>query len=181
MSARICWTACTIAGCCAWRDAKPAPASTKRSSTRRRTTAPDSNRLARAGQLLDMVVHLYAPLPAASLGYLCRLLRSGVPHLAAEVRQTPGAGHIPLCPRRGRRPLWFWPQGEKPTSARYQGRRQAALPRALRSRGLGPPALPFVLGLGIQASRPMSRPTNAAWAITRCPCYGASTCWAGRI
>jgi uncharacterized protein len=32
-------------------------------------------RLTRAGRLLDMVVQLYAPLPAASLGYLCGLLR----------------------------------------------------------------------------------------------------------
>src|SRR5579883_605805 len=45
-------------------------------------------RLARAGRLLDLVVQLYAPLPAASLGYLCGLLRSGVPHLAAEVRHV---------------------------------------------------------------------------------------------
>ena len=44
-------------------------------------------RLARAGQLLDMVVQLYAPLPAASLGYLCGLLCYGVPDVAAEVRQ----------------------------------------------------------------------------------------------
>src|SRR5262245_60012904 len=44
-------------------------------------------RLAHAGQLLDMVVKLYAPLSAASLGYLCLLLRYGVPQLASEVRQ----------------------------------------------------------------------------------------------
>ena len=41
----------------------------------------------RAGHLLDIVVQLYAPLPAASLVYVCRLLSYGVPHLAAEVRQ----------------------------------------------------------------------------------------------
>ena len=45
-------------------------------------------RLARAGQLLDKLVQLYAPLPAASLGYLCGLLRYGVPHLAAEAKQV---------------------------------------------------------------------------------------------
>jgi uncharacterized protein len=44
-------------------------------------------RLVRAGHLLDIVVQLYAPLPAASLVYVCRLLSYGVPHLAAEVRQ----------------------------------------------------------------------------------------------
>ena len=41
----------------------------------------------RAGQLLDVVVHLYAPLPAASLRYLGALLRAGAPHLAAAVRE----------------------------------------------------------------------------------------------
>jgi hypothetical protein len=29
-------------------------------------------------------------------------------------------------------------------------------------------------GAGNTSSRPMCRPTSAAWAITRCPCYGAS-------
>jgi len=44
-------------------------------------------RLAHAGQLLDMVVQLYAPLPAPSLRYLCGLLRYGAQHLDDEVRQ----------------------------------------------------------------------------------------------
>ena len=43
--------------------------------------------LARAGHLVELVGQLYAPLPAASLGYLCVLLRNGVRHLATEVRQ----------------------------------------------------------------------------------------------
>jgi uncharacterized protein len=76
-------------------------------------------RLARAGQLLDMVVHLYAPLPAASLGYLCWLLRSGVPHLAAELRrvQQDAKSRYAHAEVDGR--LWFWSQGEKPLSARH--------------------------------------------------------------
>ncbi len=77
-------------------------------------------RLARAGQLLDTLVQLYAPLPAASLGYLCRLLRDGVPHLAAEARQvqenaTSRYGHAQVDGV-----LWFWPQGESPAAARHQ-------------------------------------------------------------
>lgn len=76
-------------------------------------------RLARAGQLVDLVVQLYAPLPAASLGYLCRLLRLGVPHLAAEARQiqaqaTSRYGHAEVDGVR-----WFWPQGEQPAAARH--------------------------------------------------------------
>ena len=108
-------------------------------------------RLARAGQLLDMVVQLYAPLPAASLGYLCGLLRYGVPHLAAEVRQVQEHAKSRYAHAQVDGLLWFWPQDEKPMAARHTGRRQAALPRALRPRGLGPAALPVVLGLGIQA------------------------------
>ena len=77
-------------------------------------------RLARAGQLLDMVVHLYAPLPAPSLGYLCGLLRAGVPHLAAESRQIQehAKSRYPHAQVDGQ--LWFWPQGEKPAAARHR-------------------------------------------------------------
>jgi uncharacterized protein YcaQ len=76
-------------------------------------------RFARAGQLLDTIVQLYAPLPAASLGYLCRLLRDGVPHLAAEVRQiqecaTSRYAHAQVDGLR-----WFWPQAENPAAARH--------------------------------------------------------------
>ena len=74
-------------------------------------------RLARAGRLLDLVVQLYAPMPAASLGYLCGLLRYGVPQLSAEVRQlqehaTSRYAHAQVDGR-----LWFWPKGEKSAAA----------------------------------------------------------------
>jgi uncharacterized protein len=75
-------------------------------------------RLARAGQLLDTVVQLYAPLPAASLGYLCRLLRNGVPHLAAEARQVQEHAKSRYAHAQVDGALWFWPQGEKPMVAR---------------------------------------------------------------
>ena len=77
-------------------------------------------RLARAGGLLDMIVHLYAPLPAASLRYLAALLRAGVPHLSAEVRQVQeqAGSRYAGAEIDGRR--WFWPKGENPASARHQ-------------------------------------------------------------
>jgi uncharacterized protein len=78
------------------------------------------DRLARAGQLLDMVVHLYAPLPAASLRYLSGLLRSGVPHLVAEVRQIQEQAKSRYAHAQVDGVLWFWPQGENPVSARRQ-------------------------------------------------------------
>ena len=77
-------------------------------------------RLARAGQLLDVVVKLYAPLPAASLGYLCALLRSGVPHLAAEVRQVQEHARSRYAHAQVDGLLWFWPQGENPVASRYR-------------------------------------------------------------
>jgi hypothetical protein len=80
----------------------------------------NDTRLVRARQLLDMVVHLYAPLPAVSFGYLCRLLREGVPHLAAELRQVQEQAKSRYAHAEVDGLLWFWPQGEKPASARHQ-------------------------------------------------------------
>jgi uncharacterized protein YcaQ len=74
-------------------------------------------RLARAGQLLDMVVQLYAPLPAASLGYLCGLLRYGVPQLATETRQVLEHAKSRYAHAHVDGLLWFWPEGEKPMAA----------------------------------------------------------------
>ncbi len=78
-------------------------------------------RLARAGRLLDTVVQLYAPLPAASLGYLCGLLRRyGVPHLAAEVRLVQEQAKSRYAHAQIDGLLWFWPQGENPAAGRHQ-------------------------------------------------------------
>jgi uncharacterized protein len=77
-------------------------------------------RLARAGQLLDLAVELYAPLPAASLRYLCTLLRYGVPHLATEARQIGRDANSRYAHAEVEGVLWFWPQGENPMAARNQ-------------------------------------------------------------
>jgi uncharacterized protein YcaQ len=76
-------------------------------------------RLARAGQLLDMVVHLYAPLPAASFGYLCGLLHSGVPHLSSETRQLQEHAKSRYAHALVDGVLWLWPQDENPASRRH--------------------------------------------------------------
>ena len=76
-------------------------------------------RLARAGRLLDTVVQLYAPLPAASLAYLCGLLRHGVPHLAAEVRQFYRQAKSRYGHAQVDGVLWLWPHHEKPAAARH--------------------------------------------------------------
>jgi uncharacterized protein len=77
-------------------------------------------KLTRARRLLDTVLHLYAPLPAASLRYLCMLLRYGAPHLSTEVRQLQAdAASRYACAEVDGVP-WFWPRRENPAAARYQ-------------------------------------------------------------
>jgi hypothetical protein len=78
-------------------------------------------RLERAGRLLDTVVRLYAPLPAASLGYLCAMLRrDGMLHLSAEVRQIQEQAMARYAHAVVDGVQWFWPDGENPASARHQ-------------------------------------------------------------
>jgi len=77
-------------------------------------------RLARAGQLLDLIVKLYAPLPAASLSYLCLLLRSGVPHLAAEIRHVQQNVKSRYAHAQVDGTLWLWPQTDNPMAARHR-------------------------------------------------------------
>jgi uncharacterized protein YcaQ len=66
------------------------------------------------------VVQLYAPLPASSLGYLCNLLRHGVPHLAGEIRQVQVQAKSRYRHAEVDGVLWFWPQGENPAASRHQ-------------------------------------------------------------
>jgi uncharacterized protein len=80
--------------------------------------SPDA-RHARASQLLDLLVNLYAPLPQASLGYLCTLLCYGVSHLATEVRQIQQQSTSRYAYARVEDRVWFWPQDEKAISARH--------------------------------------------------------------
>ena len=77
-------------------------------------------RLVRAGHLLDLVVQLYAPLPAASLAYVCRLLRNGVPQVAAEVRQLQEQAKARYHHAQVDGLLWFWPQSENPAAAQHR-------------------------------------------------------------
>lgn len=76
-----------------------------------------ATRFARAGHFLDILVKLYAPLPATSLGYLCTLLRYGVSHLAAEVRQFQQDSKSRYAHAQVDGRLWLWPQCENPITA----------------------------------------------------------------
>ncbi len=75
---------------------------------------------ARFDTLVDVVMHKYAPLPAASLGQLLSLLRGGVPQwisgrTAALVRAKARFAHARLHGVD-----WFWPATESPASRRWQ-------------------------------------------------------------
>ena len=55
----------------------------------------------------------------ASLGYLCLLLRHGVPHLAAEVRQLQQRVESRYAHAAVDGRTWFWPGAENPSAARH--------------------------------------------------------------
>ena len=84
----------------------------------RSTTAPKRGRRARDA-LLDLVVRKYAPLPAASLGYLVRLLGYGAPQLGSELRRALAAARATLASTRIEATTWYWPADENPRSKRY--------------------------------------------------------------
>ena len=76
-------------------------------------------RARRAAALVDLIVRKYAPLPAASLTYLARLLGYGAPHLASQVRAAlaQARSRLPSCRIDGT--TWYWPEGENPNARRH--------------------------------------------------------------
>jgi len=79
-----------------------------------------SGRALRAAALLELIVRKYAPLPAASLTYLVRLLNYGAPHLALQSQAAlrEAREHLPSCRIDGT--TWYWPAGENPSSRRHR-------------------------------------------------------------
>ena len=76
-------------------------------------------RARRAAALVDLVVRKYAPLPAASLTYLVRLLGYGAPHLSTQIQAAlkQARDSLPSCCIDG--VTWYWPVGENPDSRRH--------------------------------------------------------------
>lgn len=78
------------------------------------------NGVQRAEQLVDLIIHKYAPLPAASLTYLIRLLINyGAPHLSAELQQAMRVAREQLASCRIDGTTWYWPVEENPDSKRH--------------------------------------------------------------
>jgi uncharacterized protein len=85
-----------------------------------RTAPPGSlDASATLDQLLNVIVHLYAPLPLPGLRQLLGLLRQAVPQWQGELRaaQQRAVQRLPQVELDGVR--WFWPEGEDPASRRW--------------------------------------------------------------
>jgi uncharacterized protein len=74
----------------------------------------------RLDALVDTVVHVYAPLPAASLSYAIRRLRHAVPHWSTELTGALQRARHRLAHARVDDVDWYWPAGEHPAAAEAQ-------------------------------------------------------------
>ena len=84
----------------------------------------ERERRARIDSLVDVIVNIYAPLPAASLSYYGRRLRYAVPQWQEEIRAALERARDRLgCARVGGVD-WYWPNEESP--------RRSAAPEAVR-------------------------------------------------
>jgi len=72
-------------------------------------------RAARLDALVDIVVRIYAPLPAPSLGYWVRRLRCGVPQWRDELGAALKRAKERLARARVDGIDWYWPLGHEPS------------------------------------------------------------------
>lgn len=79
-----------------------------------------TGRAQRAAALIDLVVRKYAPLPAASLTYLVRLLGYGAPHLTVQTQAALRLARDCLASCRIDGVTWYWPAKENPNSRRHE-------------------------------------------------------------
>ncbi|MEO8302714.1 MAG: crosslink repair DNA glycosylase YcaQ family protein [Betaproteobacteria bacterium] len=75
-------------------------------------------RRANLDALVDVIVHKYAPLPAATLRGLVMRLRYGAPQSARDVGRATAHAVRRLARARVGGVDWYWPQGEEPTTMR---------------------------------------------------------------
>ena len=79
-----------------------------------------AERARRAAALIELVVRKYAPLPAASLTYLVRLLGYGAPHLLLQTQAALRTAKEELASLQIDGTTWYWPADENPASRRHQ-------------------------------------------------------------
>jgi uncharacterized protein YcaQ len=78
------------------------------------TLAAAADRQAQAQALLRLVVHLYAPLPAASLARLVAMLRRVAPQSGAALQAAAARAGQLLAHTRLAGTVWYWPSDEQP-------------------------------------------------------------------
>lgn len=78
-----------------------------------------AGRAQRAAALIALIVSKYAPLPAASLTYLVRLLGYGAPHLSSQTQTALRQAREELASCRIDGTTWYWPADENPASRRH--------------------------------------------------------------
>jgi uncharacterized protein len=71
-------------------------------------------RRTRIDALVDVVVNVYAPLPAASLSYVVRRLREAVPQWSDDLTAALQRARERLAHAHVNGMDWYWPNGEKP-------------------------------------------------------------------
>ena len=141
---RVCWTTCTIAACCAWRDAGTRVYAPREPAAE---LAGHATAEARLDALVDVIVRKCAPLPAASLGGLVRQLRVGTPRHAGELAAALLRARQRLAQARIDGIDWYWPAVETGRRGARRRTRCRSAPGAVRSGGLGSPPLRAVLVL----------------------------------
>jgi uncharacterized protein YcaQ len=77
---------------------------------------------AKIDALVDVVVNLYAPLPAASLSYYVRRLRYAVPQWEKEIAAALRRTRERLAHARVEGVDWYWPQDDPPSPGHRRGR-----------------------------------------------------------
>ena len=86
-----------------------------------------AERQARIDSLVDVVVNIYAPLPAASLSYYVRRLRYAAPQWAKEIPAALQRARERLAYARVEGVDWFWPADKPPSSSLGRGREDEVL------------------------------------------------------
>ena len=99
--------------------------------------------------LVDVIVNKYAPLPAPTLAQLVTHLKYAVPHWLERAQGGAGARQGPPASGHGRGSHLVLARRRGPAFAPPPRERRGAVVSAVRPRGLGPPSLRGLLGLGL--------------------------------
>ena len=126
-----------------------------------------ATRRAHVDALVDVVVNLYAPLPAASLSMLVRRLRYAVPQWQRELGECSSAGEAAAGARAGRRARLVFPGEGFPGGVPFH--RLGAAAGALRSGRVGSPSLRAALGLGLSLRSVHARAQTEIWLLRAAP------------